>query len=200
MSVDKIVLRAFLSTLLAIVSLLAGMTLVLVAAFPSTLMELSYNLGMDSSSIWYAKRAYKHGEDIYFIAYATDVAIGIGDYEKIECCGEKMLADNEFAAYCAEKNESMSSSVSMTYDQYVYGQVCVAMYAQGKKTEAVNRAFELTMGFPNNNAVVAVLYTAIGEKDSATVAQIKGKMEQMQGTLTDTDKAYFEWVLSGLSE
>lgn len=200
MGVDKIVLRAFLSTLLAIVCLLAGMTLVLVAAFPSTLMELSYNLGMDSSSVWYAKRAYKRSDDIYFIAYATDVAIGMGDYEKIEYCGEKMLADDEFAAYCAEKNERLPESVSMTYDQYVYGQVCVAIYEQGKKADAVDRAFALTSGFPKNNAVIAVLYTAIGERDSATIAQIKGKMEQMQGTLTDTDRAYFEWVLAGLSE
>ena len=200
MGVDKIVLRAFLSTLLAIVILIAGMALVLVAAFPSTLMELSYDLGMDKSSIWYAKRAYKRSDDIYFIAFATDVAIGMGDCEKIEYCGEKMLADDEFAAYCAEKSESLPESVSMTYDQYVYGQVCVAIYEQGKKEDAVDRAFELTSGFPKNNAVVAVLYTAIGERDSATVALIKGKMEQMKSTLTDTDGAYFEWVLSGLSE
>ncbi len=200
MGVDKIILRAFLSTLLAVVCLIAGMALFLVAAFPSTLMELSYSLGMDSSSIWYAKRAYKRSDDIYFIAYATDVAIGMGDYEKIEYCGEKLLADNEFVCYCAEKNKSLPDSVSMTYEQYVYGQVCVAMYEQGKKADAVERAFELTSGFPKNNAVVAVLYTAIGDKDGATVALIKGKMEQTQGTLNDTDRAYFEDVLARLSE
>lgn len=200
MGVDKIILKSFLNTLLAVVCLIAGMALVLIAAFPSTLMEFSYNLGMDSSSIWYAKRAYKHGEDIYFIAYATDVAIGMEDYENIEYCGEKLLADEEFAGYCAEKNESLPESVSMTYDQYVYGQVCVAMYEQGKKADAVDRAFELTSGFPKNNAVVAVLYTAIGDKDGATVALIKGKMEQAQGTLNDADRAYFEDVLARLSE
>lgn len=200
MGVDKIIIRSLLSTLLAIVCLIAGMALVLVAAFPSTLMEMSYNLGMDKSSIWYGKRAYKNNGDIYYIAFATDVAIGLGDYEKIEYCGEKFLADDEFESYCAEKNAELPESVTTTYEQYVYGQVCVAMYEQGKKQEAVDRAFALTSGFPNNNAVVAVLYTAIGDKDSATVALIKGKMEQMQSTLSDTDRAYFERVLALVSE
>ncbi len=200
MGVEKIILKSFLSTLLAVVCLIAGMALVLVAAFPSTLMELSYALGMDASSVWYAKRAYKRSGDIYFIAYATDVAIGMGDYERIEYCGEKLLADDEFALYCAEKNESLPDSVSMTYEQYVYGQVCVAMYEQDKKADAVDRAFELTAGFPKNNAIVAVLYTAIGDKDSATVALIEGKMEELEGTLSGTDKAYYEWVLFGGDE
>ena len=207
MGVDKIILRAFLSTLLAIVSLIALMTAVLVLGFPSTLMHFSYDLGMDASSVWYGKRAYKRSGDIYYIAYATDVAIGMEDYEKIEFCGEKLLADDEFAHYCAEKNEQLPASVTMTYDQYVYGQVCVAMYEQDKKSEAVNRAFELTFqgenaAFPKNNAVVAVLYTAIGDKDGATVALIEGKMKQMQAqaTLSAQDRAYFEQVLGLVDE
>lgn len=199
MGVDKVILRAFLSTLAAIVLLFAFMLLALIGIYPSTMMEITYNLGMDSSSIKYAERAYKRSDDVYYIAYATEVAIGMDDHEKIESCGEKFIADEEFASYCEEKNGSLPDSVTMTYDQYVYGQVCVAKYEQDKKTEAVERAFELTGdAFPQNNAVVAVLYTAIGDRDETTVTLIEGKMKQKQaqGTLSEGDKAYFEQVLA----
>ena len=54
MSVDKVIIRTFLSTLAAIALLFGIMLLALVAFFPSTMMELTYNLGLDASSIRYA--------------------------------------------------------------------------------------------------------------------------------------------------
>ena len=43
MSVDKVIIRTFLSTLAAIALLFGIMLLALVAFFPSTMMELTYN-------------------------------------------------------------------------------------------------------------------------------------------------------------
>ena len=192
MRVDRVIIKACLSTLTAVILLFAFMLVALIGLYPSTMMEITYDLGMDASSIRYAERAYDWSDDEYFIAYAMEVAIGMGDTEKIASCGEKLIADENFADYCAQENERLPEGVELTYEQYVYGQVCVAKYENGNKTEAVERAFALLHGFPQNNAVVAVLYTALGDRDTATVNLIREKMEQLQTeTLSEGEKAFF---------
>ena len=57
MRIDKVILKAVLSTLLAIIVLCGVMVTALVFLYPSTLMEISYNVGMDSASAWFADRA-----------------------------------------------------------------------------------------------------------------------------------------------
>lgn len=202
MRVDKVILKAFLSTLAAIVILFAFMFGVLVAAFPSTMMHLSYDFGCDQSSIRYAKRAYRWFDDTSYMAYAMEVAIGIDDQEKIEECGTALVEDETyFAKYCDEKyaalDERVQANMRSTYDQYVYGKIAVAKYKQGKKEDAVDYAVNtLKGGFPYDNAVVAVLYTALGN-DKATVDMIKGKMNEMQADkFAEGEKAYFDEVLA----
>ena len=200
MSVDKIILRSILSTLAAVAILIAFAFVMLVSCFPSTTMQLAYGLGMNKSSIRNAERAYKRSGDIYFIEYATSVAIASDNYEKIRVCGEKMIADEEFEGYCEEKSSSKEAVEG--YEQYLYGQVCVAKYKLGDKMEAVESAFEFTDAeFPKNNAVMAVIYTAISEADSETLSVIRGKMEQAQNDASyGEDNAYFEYALGLVSE
>lgn len=197
MGVDKVIVRTFLNTLAAIVLLFGFMMLMLIAFYPSTMMELTYNLGMDASSIRYAERAYDWSKDEYFIVHAMETAIGMKDTEKIETCGEKFIADENFGAYCAAQNEKLPENVTLTYEQYVYGQVCVAKYENGDKAGAVARAFELTIGFPSNNAVVAVLYTSMADGDVTTINLIREKMEQLDTrTFSVNEKAYFDEVFA----
>ncbi|MBR2623331.1 MAG: hypothetical protein IKD15_03810 [Clostridia bacterium] len=195
MRVDKVILKAFLSTLAAIVLLFAFMFGVLVAAFPSTMMYLSYDFGRDESSIRYAERAYKWFEDTSYMAHAMEVAIGIDDSEKIEQCGLIVVEDEAyFAQYCAEKDVILSEKVPMSYAQYVHGKIAVAKYQQSKKEDAVQYAFNsLQGGFPQSNAVVSLMYTAHNAKDQATKDLIRGKMEQQNTDgLDETAKAYFD--------
>ncbi len=201
MGVDKVILRSVLSTLAAIVLLFAFMIVALVGFYPATVMELTYDLGMDSTSVRFAERAYKESDDIYYIAYATEVAIGDKNYGKINSCGEKFIADEAFERYCAEKNENIAEGVTGSYEQYVYGQVCMAKYARGEKSEAVDRAFELLgTGFPANNAVVAVLVKAMQNGDTETVGLIKGKMEERQDSVPSSDAEYFNAILALMQE
>lgn len=199
MRVDKVILRAALSTLAAIAALLAVMILALCFIFPSTMMRITYDMGMDGASIRYAKRAYDYTSDVSFIAFATEVAIGVGDYAQIETCGEKLIADEKFDAYCAQKNASIESEdVFGGYEQYVFGQVCVAKYRQGEKTEAIEKAFELVKsGFPKNNAVAAVLLTALSQEDSFAVNAVKEKMNEMNaGAFSASDREYFDALIA----
>ena len=196
MGVDRVALRALFGTLTAIFLLVAFMFTTLVWLYPSTMMEFTYKLGMDKSSISYAERAYDWSGDEYFMAFAMEVAIGSKDNEKIESCGVKLLSDEDFTAYYEKKNESVASG-SMTYETYVYGQVCVAKYKNGKKQDAVESAFAWTEGFSRGNAITAVLYTALSNTDAETIASIRGKMEQMQAdALSSNEKAEFDRVFA----
>lgn len=200
MSVDKVILRAFLTTLLSIAVLVVFMFTALVCLFPQTMMVLTYDLGMEKSSIHFAESAYKRTDDVGYIAYATEVAISDGNVDKIIYCGEKLIRDEDFDEYCRKKDETLQ--VSTSYEQYVYGQVCVAMYENGEKDEAITRAFELIgKDFPYNNAVLALIVAANRADDGASVEMIKGKMNELQGELLDDDaKAYLGEVLTRLEK
>lgn len=194
MGVDKVILKAFLSTLAAAllltVILIGGLALI----FPQSMMEISYDLGMERTSVFFAEASYSRTDDVYYIAYATEVAIEDNNTEKVIECGQQFISDEGFAAYCAEKNQGVSEDVA-GYDQYIYGKVCIAKYESGDKQGAVALAFEgLGNAFPKNNAVVAVLVRALKAEDNATVTMIKGKMEQLQEGLEDDQ--YFEEVLA----
>lgn len=201
MRVDKVILKAFLSTLAAIVLLFAFMFGVLAAAFPSTMMELAYDFGKDESSIRYAERAYNWFKDPAYMAHALEVAIGIDDQEKIEQCGLVVVEDEEyFTQYCEEKNALISDVVAMDYEQYVYGKIATAKYAQGK-ADAVDYAFDsLQGGFPQSNAVVTVFYAAHSAGDQATKDVIRVKMNELQANgFNEVDKAYFDRVLGSVT-
>ena len=200
MSVDKVILRTFLTTLTAIAILIASMFLALICIFPQTMMELTYDMGMESSSIYFAEDAYRRTDDVGYIAYATEVAILDDNNTKIVKCGEKLIKDKNFATYCQKKDEEVQ--ISTSYEQYVYGQICVAMYKNGKKVEAVERAFALVGNdFPHNNAVVALLVAANSEQDVQSIDVIKGKMNEVQEKgLDDAAKAELEDVLARLEK
>ena len=157
-------------------------------------------MGMESSSIYFAENAYKRTDDIGYIAYATEVAILDDNDGKIIKCGEKFIKDNGFDAYCCAKDEEMA--IETSYKQYVYAQVCVAMYENGKKDEALARAFEwIGNTFPRNNAVVALLIAANKAQDNASVDMIKGKMKALQQNgLDDASQAYVGEILARLEK
>ena len=198
MRVDKVILKAFISTFSAIVLLFAFMFGALALVFPSTMMYVCYDFGGDKTSIRYAERAYSWFDDTYYMAYAMEVAIGSDNQEKIEECGLRVVADEPyFAQYCADKGADMPTA----YEDFIYGKIAVAKYEQGKKEESVNYAFDtLQGGFPTDNAAVAVLYAAASKGDRATMDMIKGKMEQQQASIADGDRAYFDRVLALISE
>lgn len=200
MSVDKVILRTFLTTLTAIIILVASMFLALICVFPQTMMELTYNMGMESSSIYFAEDAYRRTDDVGYIAYATEVAILDDNNAKIVKCGEKLIKDKDFDTYCQKKDAQ--AQIKTSYEQYVYGQICVAMYKNGKKDEAIERAFALIENtFPYNNAVVALLLAANTAQDVQTIEVIKGKMNELQEEgLDDASKAELEAILVRLEE
>lgn len=198
MHVDKVILRAVISSLLAMLVLSTFLVLTLSLVFPFSWMKITYDLGMDGVSVRNAKRAYHYTGDVSYIAYATEVAIGADDCERVEECGEMLILDEKFLSYCETRNQALSENTDGLYEQYVYGQVSVAKYRLGDKDGAVNTAFEgLENRFPKNNAVVALFLTALKAEDSETVDKIERKMNEMAGNISsNTERAYLEEMRS----
>ncbi len=199
MRVDKVIIRAAVSTLVAILVLFAVMILALVFIFPSTMMQIAYNLGMDGASVSCAKRAYAYTDETYYIAFATEVAIGADDDEAIEECGLSFINDDKqaFETYCTQYQQKLGN-VNGQYSQYVYGQVSLAQYRQGKKVQAIETAFSgLSTTFPQNNAVVILLLTANDAGDNETLTVIATKMQQLSAQLqTQAEREYLSRLLS----
>lgn len=181
MDLDKIIGKCVLSTLAAVATLLVFMMSVLCIFFPGTMMGITYNLGMENSSIHFAERAYKSNEDIYFISYATDVAIAEEKQDKIISCGQRLMRNEDFAEFCAKKGDG--------YDLLIARSVIVAKYKSGDKENAINDAFNsLNGGFPATNAVVALLLEAINAKDKDTVSTVVNKLNTL--TMESEDLVY----------
>ncbi len=199
---DKVILRSILSTVAAIFVLFVVMFATLAFVYPSTMMKMTHDLGMDSASVRYAKRTYDRNGDVYYIAFATEVAISEDNVKNIASCGSKFIKDDEFDSYADDRNKQVAenlpdgiSAPTMDYRQYVYGNVCVAQYKLGKKTEAIENAF-LWNGdsFTENNAVVAVLMRALGKKDDASIDEILTRL-QTQKTANATEQAYLQSMI-----
>ena len=191
MELDRIIKKTIITTLEAVGALLLFIVLGLCILFPSTSMELAYDMGMESSCIHFAERAYRGSKDVYFIAYATEVAIEEDKTSKIISCGEKFIKDKSFETYCDLMGEN--------YQQFIYGQVCVSKYQKGKKEGAVSLAYEsLNGGFPRGNALVAVLLASLNANDFETVDSIKMKLNEL--SVDEADVKYLQEALALLED
>ena len=196
MRVDKVIMRAVCSTVTAIILLFVAMVLILSFLSPWTMMRVTYDLGMDGASIRNAKRAYNMSGEVYYAAFAMDVAVGKGDDDKVIECGKIFIADEKFGQYCTEKTEK-SAVENGSYRQYVYAQVSLAQYRSEDKDGALATAFSALDGaFEKNNAVVAVLVTALSKQDSDTVDKIQTQMLALQPQIPQEDGEYFLEMLA----
>ena len=204
MRLDKVILKAAFSTLGAILVLLIVMFCARSFIFPQTMVEFTYTMGMDGASIHFATRSYDATGDIYYIAYAFETAIGAEDYANVDVCGEKLIADSdEFASYCVSRTEKFPEGVTGTYADYVYRQVCTAKYRCGNSQAALNRALQLCgeNKFERNNAMVAVIFAAIAQKDGATVSSALQAMQSINTTqLSSADQQYLADVIAAAQE
>ena len=202
MNVDKIIIRTIVNTLISVAILFVTMIVALCIVYPSTMMNITYNMGMERASIRHANRAYKRTDVIYYAAFAAEVAFQIEDDEKILKYGKQFIEDDEFAAYYQNKNKNLPEGASGSYEQYVYSQVCIAEYRLGKKADAVNHAFGFIGNtYPINNVAAAMLVTALSAGDGETVAMIKEKMNEIEiNALSKNDKSYFDEISALLAE
>lgn len=195
----KIIWNSILTTLVATLLLCGVLLLSCACFFPATMMELSYSLGMDSSAMRYAERAYNRFEAAEYAAFAMEIAADNGLYADTERFAEDLLSCADFEAFARKQdvnyaqggNESNRSQT--TYKQYVYVKLCLAQYRLGKGETAADRAASsLKIGeFPQNNALAALLLYALSDGDAAVVSAVSEKINAVEeGALSAADAAY----------
>ena len=203
MRLDKIVLKAFLKTLAAALLLLAIMVGVLAVAFPHTMMELTYSLGMDKASVSFSVTSYERFHRVDYIAKGADTALAAKLHKQADECLELLIADEDFMAYCETRNASLPEDAQgTTYQAYCYRQLCLAKYMSGNGSAAVDRAIELMAGpFAQGNPLVSVLAQARMDKGDgvSTVKSVHEKMLAMKSldvyaNYSVDDRAYFDQV------
>ena len=182
---DKVILRAILSTLAAIGVLIALLALTCAFLFPSTLMTISYNLGMEKSAVRYAERAYKQDGGAYYLACAFEISVGEETYSDVEKFGRKLIQNKEFDEYCSRMDEEAAQTVTGSYAQYVYGNTYAAAYRNAKtpseKQQAIDEAFAcVNSGFPRNNAVFKMVIVVLRSQDATATEYTLEKMLALQ--------------------
>lgn len=194
---DKVILKAFLSTLLAIVILLVCMVAALCLIFPSTMMGLTYSLGMNACSVHFAKSAYERSGDVTYIAFATEVSIYENDGGEIYYCGTQFIGDDEFETYCQSRNQNRPQASTLSYEQYVYGKVYANGYTLAttieEKKRMIDKSFDcLPQGtFPRNNAAVATILAVLAEDNAEALSRVREKMAMLAPTVSLTDMPYY---------
>ena len=202
MRVDKIILKAFLQTFAAVLLLLGVMFGVLSAAFPQTMMQMTYDMGMDRSSVNFSVYAYKMHDRVEYIAYGADTALAAGLYSKADECLEKLVSDDDFNEYCNERNKTIPEDTKTTYQAYYFRQLCLSKYFNGNGNGAVDRAVAL-MGdtFTVGNPLTAVLAEARLDDNLATMQYIKSVMDTLSGkSYSADDQENFDKVYSTVSK
>ncbi len=200
MKMDKIVLKSVVSTLCAM-AILCGVAFGLaVWLYPSTMMRISYAVGNDVGAMKYAYRAYEATDELYYVAFATEVAIGMDEPEDVEYYAEKFVAESEkFDAYCAEIDRKNGYEKGR-YKRYVCGRLVVAKYELGEVEEAKAYAFStLGGGFAENNAVVALLFAARQKSDAVMVKRIVDELKTLTVT-GEKDVAYLTSLLAAFDK
>ena len=203
MRLDKIIVKAFLKTLTAALVLLIILFGVLAVAFPHTMMDLTYSLGMDKASVSFSLTSYERFHRVDYIAMGADTALAAGMHEQANECLELLIADEGFDDFCNARNENLPDQAKgTTYQAYYFRQLCLAKYLMGDGNAAIERAVQLMDGtFVSGNPLVAVLAQARmdGQAGAPTIQTIYNTMTALKdtdvyGNYSTDDKAYFDQV------
>ena len=196
MKFDRVIIRTIVNTLCAIFVLCGLLFLSASLVFPSSMMGVAYKLGDDNGAMKYAYTAYSRTGYVDYIAYATDVALGVDNDEDIAYYGELLINDEKFLEYCS-KTDEFYEKPSGSYYKYIYGKVVVALYELGKKQEAFDYAMQsVSGGFEKNNALVALFVQSLVRGDEQMVEKVEAEFVKVTPTLSEEMKAYLEELLA----
>jgi hypothetical protein len=143
----------------------------------------------------YAYRAYETTGEVYFLGFATRVAINLDNYEDVEYYGTELLKDEEvFTQYCLDIDQKEDFE-NGTYEMYLAGKFAVAKYELGKKDEAQEYAFDSLEGaFPKNNAAMALLFAAMQNRDTETENAVINRIRTLT-PVSEADRDYLRAFL-----
>jgi hypothetical protein len=183
------------------------MLVALIFAFPSTMMEMTYNFGMNGACAWFAERVYRRSDNVYYLYVALNAAFESDDAEAIDRYGSQMIADENFSAFCAAMDVEVpiEGGASGGYEQYICGIVYAAKYRLGDFAGALSGAVEAVKNtFPKKNALVtlmsAVLQKGNADEIGSVLEQMRGIRSGAEGKFSEEEIAYLDSLIDLLGE
>lgn len=162
----KLILKTVALTLATIFASVAIILLLLSFSAPAAMAKFTGDIGLYNQSAFYDSLAYADGGGkIEYIAEAVNYSARTENYKKVIRYGTAFIEDERFEAYCREQEEWEKENygeISESYDQYVYGLICVAYYYEGQNQEALELALSVNQtGFDRYNAATDLIREVI---------------------------------------
>lgn len=157
-------------TVALIAAISALLAVIFVNACPKAVADMAKRTGNMELSLKYREKSYLKSEDYTELALLCEAAIECDDYKKTVAYAETFIASDKFIDYCDKKGGSYYGLITACYS--------IALYKSGEKLKGVDSAFSLTKSLNDElNAVTAISYLAIDEKDGQTIALIIKTLE-----------------------
>ena len=180
--------KLILKTAAVTFSLLVAVALILFGAVslasPAAMMTFTESLGMEGLSAYYSVAVCDRSGEIGDIAAAVERSYNAGHYADAAVYGEKLLASDEFSAYCTLRDDDTegSGSIRSSYAQYAAGITSSALYYEGEEEKAIDTAMlrlRETKSFPENNAMIYLAASAMEREDIAFCEKIVNTLNNL---------------------
>lgn len=166
----KHVLKITAITVALIVAVSALFAVIFVNACPKAVADMTKRTGNNELSLKYREKSYLKSEDYTELALLCEAAIECDDYPKTVTYCETFIASDKFIDYSNNKGGNYYGLITACYS--------IALYETGEKLKGVESAFSLTKSLSDElNAVTALSYLAIDDKDAQTINLIIAKLE-----------------------
>ena len=146
------------------------------------MMNVTYDLGMDSASVYFAKSAYRQNGDVSYIAFATETCIGADDDGGTVECAELLMKDDKFFSYAQSKDEKLNVSYG-SYKKFVCTNYALACYDVNDKEKAITFVKSVSgTAYAADEPLVALFVYAIGKEDGETVRSLHGAVSALSAS------------------
>lgn len=196
---NKVIFKTALKTLLAVLIALVAAAAILCLGFPQNVADICEKTGSYSAATVFASLRYTYTGDVNDLARCAEDSILSGNSVNIrKYCG-KLVAEEEFATVCEEKD---GAAVGF-YRQYIYGNYAVALYNGGEKALAVETAeaaLNGVSGFPEGNAYGSLAMAIVEARDAETANTVLEKIRNLSPSDSEYEIKYYNAVLKVLGD
>lgn len=117
----KLIAKTAGATLAVIVALLLLFIGLCSLCFPSVMVSLADSMGLERAAAAYSVRVYEQSGDVADLAELVERSYYAENYSAAAEYGERLLADEDFAAYCTQKDAESAgdANIELGYDEYM---------------------------------------------------------------------------------
>lgn len=209
----KLIFKTIILTLAVVVILAMSVFGIMSLLAPTTMMDLTFRLGLTQISGDYAYQEYERSHDIYYLARSFIISADAGHNRTAEKRFDLLLERQDFSEFCEEQDKATEKELEKlpagippavreyTYRGYVFGLGAFVKYRLAGSDEARESAIELAIeetaqAFPSGNSTVVLAVKAAEAKDTGLCTALIARMEEAEFE----DSALYQDIVHMLEE